>query len=157
MLAPVIMTVLRSPAAGLPFLVGGILTLGSAALVHALTLPMESNASFARALPILERERHLIVGDMPHARRFADCRGAGLMLQCLDDTPERGALVWRFCADDGSIYIGSSINAGCSDRGEEGSPLFDAGRTGVRSRTDRNSPLLGILAIASTMVLGDVR
>jgi Zn-dependent membrane protease YugP len=69
-LAPVIMTILRSPAAGLLFLVGGILTLGSAALVHALTLPMELNASFARALPILERERYLIDGDMPHARRL---------------------------------------------------------------------------------------
>lgn len=70
MLAPVIMTVLRSPAAGLLFIVGGMLTLGSAALVHALTLPMEMNASFARALPILERGRYLIEGDMPHARRL---------------------------------------------------------------------------------------
>lgn len=70
MLAPVIMTVLRSPAAGLLFLAGGILTLGSAALVHALTLPMELNASFARALPILERGHYLIDGDMPHARRL---------------------------------------------------------------------------------------
>ncbi|MBA4143810.1 MAG: zinc metallopeptidase [Nitrosospira sp.] len=70
MLAPVIMTVLRSPTAGLLFLVGGILTLGSAAVVHALTLPMELNASFARALPILERERYLIDGDLPHARRL---------------------------------------------------------------------------------------
>lgn len=70
MLAPVIMTILRSPAAGLLFLAGGILTLGSAVLVHALTLPMELNASFARALPILERGRYLIDGDMPHARRL---------------------------------------------------------------------------------------
>lgn len=70
MLAPVIMTVLRSPAAGLLFLAGGILTLGSATLVHALTLPMELNASFGRALPILEREHYLIDGDMPHARRL---------------------------------------------------------------------------------------
>ena len=70
MLAPVIMTVLRSPAVGLLFIVGGMLTLGSAALVHALTLPMEMNASFARALPILERGRYLIDGDMPHARRL---------------------------------------------------------------------------------------
>lgn len=68
--APVIMTVLRSPAAGLLFVVGGMLTLGSAALVHVLTLPMEMNASFARALPILERGRYLIEGDMPHARRL---------------------------------------------------------------------------------------
>lgn len=70
MLAPVITTVVRSPVAGLLFLAAGILTLGSAALVHALTLPMELNASFARALPILERERYLIDGDMPHARRL---------------------------------------------------------------------------------------
>ena len=68
--ALVIMTVLRSPAAGLPFLVGGILTLESVARADALTLPMELNASFARALPILERERYLIDGDMPHARRL---------------------------------------------------------------------------------------
>lgn len=70
MLAPVIMTVLRSPGAGLLLVAGGLLTLGSAVLVHALTLPMELNASFARALPILERGRHLIDGDMPHARRL---------------------------------------------------------------------------------------
>jgi Zn-dependent membrane protease YugP len=70
MLAPVMMAALRSPAAGLLFLAGGILTLGSATLVHALTLPVELNASFARALPILERGRYLIDGDMPHARRL---------------------------------------------------------------------------------------
>ena len=70
MLAPVMMAVFRAPGAGLLLLVGGILTLGSAALVHAVTLPMELNASFARALPILERERYLIDGDMPHARRL---------------------------------------------------------------------------------------
>ena len=70
MLAPVIMGLSRSPAAGLLFAVGGMLTLGSMALVHALTLPMELNASFARALPSLERGRHLMDGDLPHARRL---------------------------------------------------------------------------------------
>jgi uncharacterized protein len=70
MLAPVILAISRSPGAGLLFLVGGVLTLGSAVLVHAVTLPMELNASFARALPILEREHYLIDGDMPHARRL---------------------------------------------------------------------------------------
>jgi len=70
MLAPVIMGLSRSPAAGLLFAIGGMLTLGSMALVHALTLPMELNASFARALPSLERGRYLIEGDMPHARRL---------------------------------------------------------------------------------------
>ena len=70
MLAPVIMTLLRSPGTGLLFIAGGILTLGSTALVHALTLPTELNASFARALPNLERGRYLIEGDLPHARRL---------------------------------------------------------------------------------------
>jgi Zn-dependent membrane protease YugP len=84
MLAPVIMTVFRSPAAGLMLLVGGILTLGSAVLVHAVTLPMELNASFDRALPLLERERYMINGDMPHAQRLLSAAawtyvGASLM------------------------------------------------------------------------------
>lgn len=70
MLAPAIMALSRSPAVGLLFLAGGILTLASAALVHAATLPMELNASFARALPILEQKRCLIDGDLPHARRL---------------------------------------------------------------------------------------
>jgi Zn-dependent membrane protease YugP len=70
MLAPVMMALSRSPGMGLLLLAGGILTLAGAALVHAATLPMELNASFARALPILEQRRCLIDGDLPHARRL---------------------------------------------------------------------------------------
>ncbi|HNO75157.1 zinc metallopeptidase [Nitrosomonas mobilis] len=70
MLAPVIMAVFRMPSAGLLFLIGGLLTLGTATAVHLLTLPMELNASFARALPLLERKQVLLKGDEPHARRI---------------------------------------------------------------------------------------
>jgi len=70
MLTPVIMAVLRLPSAGLLFLLGGLLTLGTATLVHLLTLPMEWNASFSRALPLLERKQILLKGDEPHARRI---------------------------------------------------------------------------------------
>ncbi len=70
LLAPVILVTLRIPAAGLFFVIGGLLTLGTSILVHLLTLPMEFNASFGRALPVLERGRYLIEGDMPHARRL---------------------------------------------------------------------------------------
>jgi Zn-dependent membrane protease YugP len=70
MLAPVILMVSRIPMAGMLFFAGGLLTLGTSTLVHLLTLPMELNASFARALPVLEQERYLIEGDMPHARRL---------------------------------------------------------------------------------------
>jgi uncharacterized protein len=70
MMAPIIVAVTRAPVMGALFLVGGLLTLGAATLVHFVTLPMEMHASFARALPMLEKGNYLIKGDEPHARRI---------------------------------------------------------------------------------------
>ncbi len=70
MLAPLIAVMTRAPIMGALFLVGGLLTLGAATLVHLVTLPMEMHASFARALPMLEKGNYLIKGDEPHARRI---------------------------------------------------------------------------------------
>lgn len=70
MLAPVVMLATRAPVAGALFLLGGLLTLGSSILVHLFTLPMEMNASFARAMPLLEQGNHLKPGDAPHARKL---------------------------------------------------------------------------------------
>ena len=70
MLAPIIMVATRAPSAGALFLLGGLLTLGTATVVHLVTLPMELHASFARALPMLEQGKYLIQGDEPHARRI---------------------------------------------------------------------------------------
>lgn len=70
MLAPIITAATRSPSAGALFLLGGLLTLGTATIVHLITLPMELHASFARALPMLEQGKYLIQGDEPHARRI---------------------------------------------------------------------------------------
>lgn len=70
MLAPMVVVLARAPMAGALFLVGGLLTLGTSTLVHLITLPMEMNASFARALPILEQGSYLKQGDAPHARRL---------------------------------------------------------------------------------------
>ena len=70
MMAPVIVAVTRAPVMGVLFLVGGFLTLGAATLVHLVTLPMEMHASFARALPMLEKGNYLIKGDEPHARKI---------------------------------------------------------------------------------------
>jgi Zn-dependent membrane protease YugP len=39
-------------------------------VVHFVTLPTEFNASFARALPILDEHRILKPVDRPHARRL---------------------------------------------------------------------------------------
>ena len=70
MLAPIIMVATRAPSAGALFLLGGLLTLGTATVVHLVTLPMELHASIARALPMLEQGKYLIQGDEPHARRI---------------------------------------------------------------------------------------
>ena len=65
---PAIMAVTRVPGTGVLFLLGGLLTLGTAIIIHLLTLPMELHASFKRALPMLEKGKYLIPGDEPHAR-----------------------------------------------------------------------------------------
>lgn len=70
MIAPLVMAVTRVPVAGALFFVGGLLTLGTATLVHLITLPMEMHASFARALPMLTHGKYLKEGDEPHARRI---------------------------------------------------------------------------------------
>jgi len=70
MMAPVITVITRAPVAGALLFAGGLLTLGTATVVHLVTLPMEMHASFARALPMLEHGKYLIQGDEPHARRI---------------------------------------------------------------------------------------
>lgn len=68
--APLVMLAARAPQAGLAVLVlaAGTVMLGT--LVHLVTLPVEFDASFNKALPMLERGRHLYPVDLPHARRI---------------------------------------------------------------------------------------
>lgn len=70
MASPFIGIATRAPGAGLLFFFGGLLSLGSSALVHLLTLPTEFDASFRRALPLLERGGYLYPVDRWHARRI---------------------------------------------------------------------------------------
>lgn len=68
MTAPVVLAFVPSPVL-LALQVGiGITLLGVRLLFHLLTLPVELDASFRRALPILETGRFLEAGDMPGAR-----------------------------------------------------------------------------------------
>ena len=68
--SPFLGIVTRAPFIGLLTLGAGMMTLGIAALVHFITLPTEFNASFARALPLLEEQRILIKGDRSHAHKL---------------------------------------------------------------------------------------
>jgi Zn-dependent membrane protease YugP len=70
MLAPFAGTFTRSPSLGLLGLLGGLLTLGLGVGVHFLTLPTELDASFGRALPLLQQRRLLHTEDLPRARQL---------------------------------------------------------------------------------------
>jgi uncharacterized protein len=69
-LMPVAILALRLPRAGLMLLILGMATLASGIIVHLMTLPTELDASFRRALPLLEKGGYLKPGDRPHARRI---------------------------------------------------------------------------------------
>jgi Zn-dependent membrane protease YugP len=70
MATPLIVGITRLPWAGALMLLGGVLTLGSAVLIHVLTLPTEFDASFNRALPMLDEQAVLFQGDEVHARKL---------------------------------------------------------------------------------------
>lgn len=69
-LAPVVTAVTRAPSSALLMLVAGLASFGSAALVHLVTLPVEWDASFRRALPLLEAGQYLSGQDQQGARRI---------------------------------------------------------------------------------------
>ena len=70
MVSPFLGIVTRAPAIGLLTFAAGMLTLGTAAVVHFMTLPTEFNASFARALPLLDEHRILKQADRRHAHKL---------------------------------------------------------------------------------------
>lgn len=53
LLIPVVALITRSPSAGGLMLLLGVLSMGLSSLVHLITLPVETDASFKRALPLL--------------------------------------------------------------------------------------------------------
>ena len=67
---PVVAALTHTPSAGLIVLYAGIMTMGIATLVHLITLPVEWDASFGRALPVLQRGAYLSHQDMQNARRI---------------------------------------------------------------------------------------
>jgi Zn-dependent membrane protease YugP len=70
MVAPFVGALTRTPSIGIIMFAAGFFTLATSTLVHLATLPTEFDASFARALPMLDRHRVLKDVDRPHARRL---------------------------------------------------------------------------------------
>jgi uncharacterized protein len=70
MAAPFIGMLTRAPSLSLLMILGGLMSLLATTLVHLVTLPTEWDASFNRALPMLEQDGILKPADLPHARRL---------------------------------------------------------------------------------------
>jgi Zn-dependent membrane protease YugP len=69
-ISPFIGMLTHIPALGLVTILAGLITLATSAAVHFVTLPTEFDASFNRALPMLEKHRILKSPDGPHARKL---------------------------------------------------------------------------------------
>ena len=67
---PLLGALTRAPGLIALQLGAGILVMSISVVIHAVTLPVEFDASFKRALPILERGGYLAQDDLPGARRI---------------------------------------------------------------------------------------
>jgi Zn-dependent membrane protease YugP len=70
MISPFMGAITRAPGLGIIMFLGGMMTLGTSTMVHLVTLPTELDASFNRALPMLEENNILKKVDKRHARRL---------------------------------------------------------------------------------------
>lgn len=67
---PIVAGLTRSPAGGLLVFMAGLAVMSIGALVHLVTLPVEWDASFRRALPVLQQGHYLSPNDMDGARKI---------------------------------------------------------------------------------------
>jgi uncharacterized protein len=68
--APILMVLARTPHVLVFEVLAGVLILGMAIAMHAVTLPVEFDASFRRALPVLKAGGYIKDEDMPAARQI---------------------------------------------------------------------------------------
>jgi hypothetical protein len=68
--APIVLALARTPHVLLFELLAGVLLLGMSMAMHAVSLPVEFDASFRRALPVLRAGRYIKDADMPAARQI---------------------------------------------------------------------------------------
>jgi len=68
--APIVMLATRIPQAGFLMLLIAVGSMALGTLVHLVTLPVELDASYGKALPLLEEAGVLYDGDQVHARRI---------------------------------------------------------------------------------------
>ncbi|MGF1681944.1 zinc metallopeptidase [Photobacterium minamisatsumaniensis] len=68
--APLVLMLTRLPQAGAITIMIGIVSMALSTMVHLLTLPVEFDASYGKALPILQKGGYLHDGDLEHAEKI---------------------------------------------------------------------------------------
>ena len=68
--APLVLMLTRQPQAGAITIMIGIVSMALSTMVHLLTLPVEFDASYGKALPILQKGGYLHDGDLEHAEKI---------------------------------------------------------------------------------------
>lgn len=68
--APIILVLSRVPQAGALTMLIGVASMALSTLVHLMTLPVEFDASYGKALPILQKGGYLHDGDLKHAEKI---------------------------------------------------------------------------------------
>jgi Zn-dependent membrane protease YugP len=68
--APIVMALAKAPQVAIIEVLIGVMIFALTILLHAVTLPVEFDASFRRALPVLQAGRYIDDKDMPAARRI---------------------------------------------------------------------------------------
>jgi Zn-dependent membrane protease YugP len=96
--SPFVSMVTLAPVAGVVTFLVGFLFLGLMPVLHLVTLPVELDASFARALPMLTKGKFLKAGDELHARRIltaAACTYVAVSLMSLLNIARWVAIIRR--------------------------------------------------------------
>jgi Zn-dependent membrane protease YugP len=68
--APLLLVLTRTPLASVLFLLLAVASMALGTVVHLVTLPVELDASYGKALPMLEEGDYLHEGDLRHAKRI---------------------------------------------------------------------------------------
>lgn len=68
--APLVLMLTRLPQAGALTIIIGVVSMALSTLVHLMTLPVEFDASYSKALPILKEGDYLHDGDLEHAEKI---------------------------------------------------------------------------------------
>jgi Zn-dependent membrane protease YugP len=68
--APVVFMLTKAPQAGLATILIGVCSMALGTVVHLVTLPVEFDASYRKALPMLKEHNYLLDGDLQHAEKI---------------------------------------------------------------------------------------